>query len=138
MGWYDMLEMLFASAAGTAFGWVMGVLSFLAWLGETLWKGVVRFFLVIIEWADERWYELDIAYSPWLRAAVAAGAGFFLAVALTLAAALLSGNGWLVLLFCAVIGGAAGVGLLADPDKDWSLPAFPRAGKAGPDVPINL
>ena len=105
-----------------------------------LWLGIVRFFLAIIEWADEQVPDLGVASNPLLRAAVTGSAGFLIAVLLVLLVALVTGQWWLNCLFLIVISFTVFVGVIADPDEEWDMGAFPRfrAGPKGPNIPLNL
>jgi len=139
MGWYDLLALVFAQAAGRIYGLVLGVAEFFAYVLQWLWVATVRAFLAIIEWADEQWSDLGIADNPLWRTVLAGGIGFILAIIAVLIVAVVLGHSELVCLFILVVGFCAFVGLMADPDKDWSLPSFPGSGKRkGPGVPINL
>ena len=139
MGWYDLLEMIFASAAGQIYGLVRGLAEFIVYVVQLLWIVIVRAFLAIIEWADERWYDLQIADNALLRMAVTGIVGFVLAVPIVLFIARALGHPELACWFALIVAFCVFVGLMADPGKDWSLPKFPGSGgKKGPDIPLNL
>ena len=139
MGWNELLELVFASAAGQVYGLVRGVAEFIVYAAHLLWVLIVRAFLVVIEWADEQWYDLGIADSALLRMGVTGAVGFVLAVPIILFVAGLLGHPELTLWFTLIVAFCLFVGLMADPDQDWSWPSFPgKSGREGPSIPLNL
>jgi hypothetical protein len=134
----ELLVLIAAHAFGAAFGTVAGIVSGLWWLAETVWILIVRAFLYLIEWADERWYDLQIADSPLLRAVVAGIAGFILALAVLWLGAVFMGHWGLSCAFVVIIAFTLFVGFMADPDKAWAIPPFPWDKGGGPKIPVNL
>jgi len=117
---------------------VWGILSGLWWLAQTVWVLVVKAFLILIEWADERWYDLQIADSPFLRALVAGVVGFAIALAVLWFGAIFVGHTGLSCAFVLIILSTLFVGFMADPDKAWAIPPFPWGKGEGPKIPLNL
>lgn len=135
--WYDFLEMIFYSAVGGAVGLVWGIVSGSWWLAQTIWVLIVKAFLVVIEWVDEKWYDLQIADNPLWRALVAGAVGLILALAVLWLGAMFVAPG-LSCAFVLIVLFTLFVGFMADPDKAWVVPPFPWNKGGGPGFPTNL
>lgn len=139
MNRYDLFDVIFAHAFGWVYGLIRGLAELVVYVAQVAWVLIVRAFLSLVEWADGQWSDLGIADNPVWRMAVAAGVGFIGATFLILGVAGSVGHPELGCLFGLTVGFCAFVGLMADPDRDWSFPSFPGSGKTGgPRIPMNL
>jgi hypothetical protein len=129
------------------------MLSVIAWLANSLaylselsvyalraiWVTIVRATLALLEVLDDWLPTLDILENALMRLLVMGGLGFFVGVALMIILSLIMGNWGIPCCFGLVIGFCAFVGLVADPERDWSIGEFPRhGGPPGPQTPLNL
>jgi hypothetical protein len=119
-------------------GYVVEVVFFMA---QSLVKLIIQGAVALVELADELLEDWDIAEEPLLRVLLLGSVGLLLGVTLTMLLAMVKGQPWVILTLSGAVAGDMGLGLLADPDKDWSLgafPSFPRRGGGGPKLPLNL
>ena len=109
---------------------------------QSLIKVIIGGAAAFIEWADEQLYDFDLADDPLWRALIIGGIGFFLGVGMLILLSMILGQPWVIITLMVAVALGVIVGLIADPDKDWSLgafPVFPRGGRGdGPKLPLNL
>ena len=95
----------------------------------------------LVDLADEL-ADLDLADDPLARAAIMGAVGTLVGIVAVLILAMLRNQPWVILTFTIAIGAGITLGLVADPEGDWSLPAFPtfpgRGGGGGPQLPLNM
>lgn len=96
----------------------------------------------LLEWLDELLLDLEIADEPLARALVMALVGLLVGVAAAMLLAMVRNQPWVIVTFIVSVLVGIVLGLLADPEADWSLGAFPRfpsrGGREGPQLPLNL
>lgn len=150
-----MFESAFAIVAVALLG-VIALVGFLIWtfrdavfyafevLGYTLQsagKVVVQGAVELLEALDDLLVDFDIVDQPVLRLIVMGVVGLLVGVGVVALLAVILGTPWVIItLTLAVVIGMA-VGLIADPDKDWSIgpfPKFTRGGGGSPKLPLNL
>jgi len=113
----------------------------IAYALQSLVKVVIQGAVALIEVADEFFDDWDIADEPLLRLSLIGGVGFLLGVAAVMLLGMVKGQPWVIITMVVAVTLGALLGLVADPDKDWSLgafPVFPRRGGGGPKLPLNL
>jgi hypothetical protein len=97
--------------------------------------------VALAELADEL-LDLDLADEPLARAAIMGVVGMPIGMVAVMILAMLRNQPWVIMTFTVIIGGGIVLGLVADPEGDWSLPSFPsfpgRGGGAGPQLPLNM
>ena len=126
------------------FGWIANSLAYMVgvwvYFFHAVWVTIVRAALALLETVDDWFPGLDILENAFWRFIVMAVVGFFLGVVLMIFLSFATGN-WaipcvftLTIIFCAI------VGLVADPEQDWSFGDFPTFGRnsGGPQTPVNL
>jgi hypothetical protein len=125
------------------FGWIAESLAYIAeivfYTARAAWVLIVRASLALIEAVDEWLPDFGILDNPILRALLMAVVGFFLGVGLMIFLSFITGNWGIPCVFTLAIGFCAFVGLIADPDGNWSVGDFPTFGRGGgPKTPLNL
>ena len=109
---------------------------------QSLVKVVIQGAVALIELADEWFDDFDVADDPLWRALLIGGVGFLLGVGMLILLSMILGQPWVIITLVVAVALGVIVGLIADPDKDWSLgafPVFPRGGSGdGPKLPLNL
>ncbi|MHB1355033.1 MAG: hypothetical protein ACYCZF_03540 [Anaerolineae bacterium] len=131
------------NALGLIFGWIANSIAYLAEISvyfmRSIWISIVRASLVLLEGVDDWFPDLGILENGLLRLLVMAVVGFFLGVVLMIFFAFVMGAWCIPCSLVMTIGFCAFVGLLADPDRDWSFGDFPSFGNRGnPQTPVNL
>jgi FtsH-binding integral membrane protein len=125
------------------FGWIANSLAYLtevsAYAIHALWVTIVRAALALLEVVDDWLPGLDILENALWRFLVMAVVGFFLGVGLMIFLSFIIGAWGIPCAFTLAIGFCAFVGLLADPERDWSFGDYPTFGRHnGPQTPLNL
>ena len=109
---------------------------------QSVAKAIIRGAVALIEWADDWLYEFELADDPLWRALLIGGIGFLLGVGMLILLSMILGQPWVIITLVVAVAMGVIIGLVADPDKDWSLgafPSFPRGGGgSGPKLPLNL
>ena len=125
-------------------GWIMNSMAYMTELvvyaSHAVWVTAMKATISFLEAVDDLIPDLGIADNALLRALVMAGVGFFLGVGLMIFLSFITGNWGIPCVFSIAIAFCAFVGLMADPDGDWSLgdtPTFGRGG-GGTGTPLNL
>lgn len=130
---------VFTAVLGAVIGYVYSVVSIKIWIYKSIAIAIIKLAVLLIEWADERWYQLEIADRPGMRGLTTLTVGFAFSVALLWLGYFFNGNCCISVTATAIDLFSFGLGLVADPDKDWEMPAFPTLGKdARPDVHLNI
>jgi len=129
------------------------MLSLIAWLASSAaylsevslyavragWVTIVQAVLSFLGVLDDWLPTLDIVDNAVMRLLVMGGMGFLLGVALMVILALLVGDWCIACCFGLVTILFAFLGLVADPERDWSVGDLPRyGGPPGPQTPLNL
>jgi hypothetical protein len=126
------------------FGWVANSLAYtmevLVYSGHALWVTTVRAALAFLEVVDDWFPVLEILENAIWRFLVMGIVGFFLGVGLMIFLSFITGNWGIPCVFSLAIAFCAFVGLMADPEQDWSFGDFPSFGRNdnGPQTPLNL
>jgi hypothetical protein len=127
-----------------AIGYVVEILGYVL---ESAVKVAVQGGVALVLVADDLLEDWDIgveydANDPLLRAVVLGVVGLLLGVLLILLLSVVLGQPWVLITLVVTVALCVAIGLLADPQKDWSLsdfPSFPRrGGGGGPGLPLNL
>jgi hypothetical protein len=103
-------------------------------------KALIQGAVALVEWVDEQFDDLEIADEPLARGLLIGGVGLLVGVGLVALLAMILNQPWVIITLAASVAGGVGLGLLADPERDWSIgpfPSFPRRG-GGPTLSINL
>ena len=106
---------------------------------RAVWVTIVGASIGLLEAVDDWLLDFDILDNPLLRMAVMGVVGFLIGVVVMIFLCFITGNWCIPCVFVLVLGFCAFVGLVADPDQDWSLGDFPgSSGRGGPRTPLNL
>ncbi len=124
-------------------GWVSEsmarVVEIYAYMVHAVWVTTVRASIGLLEAVDEWLPDIDVLDNPLLRMGVMGMVGFLIGVVVMIFLCFITGNWGIPCVFILVVGFCAFVGLVADPDQDWSLANFPgSSGRGGPRTPLNL
>lgn len=118
------------------------VFEILGYTLQSLVKVVIQGAVALIEVADDFFDDWDIADEPLLRLALIGCVGFVMGVGVVMLLGMIKGQPWVIVTMVIAVTLGCIIGLVADPDKDWSLGAFPsfprRGGGGGPKLPLNL
>jgi hypothetical protein len=124
-------------------GWVASSLAYtvevLAYFLHAVWVMIVRAALVLLEVVDDQLPALEILENALGRLLVMGVVDFFLGVGLMIFLSFIIGAWGIPCVFTLAIAFCAFVGLMADPERDWSFGDFPTFGRnSGPQTPLNL
>jgi hypothetical protein len=108
------------------------------YLLHAVWVTIIRGAVAFLEALDDWVPALEILDNPFLRLVVMGGVGFFLGVGLMVFLSFVTGNWGIPCAFTVTIVLGMVVGLLADPEGDWSFGDWPTFGGQGPKTPLNL
>ena len=125
------------------FAWMLDSAAYLTeitfYMIRSVWVTIVGAAIVFMEAVDEWLPDIDILDDALLRLLVMGTVGFFLGVVLMIFASFIFGYWGLPCIFALAIGFCMFVGLVADPERDWSLGDWPTFGRSGgPKTPLNL
>ena len=125
------------------FGWILDSLAYLAEITvfaiHAVWVTTVRASITFMDAIDDWFPGVDILDNALLRLLVMGAVGFFLGVGLMIFLSFITGNWGIPCVFTLAIGFFMFVGLVADPDGDWSMGDWPSFGRGGgPQTPLNL
>ena len=133
-----LILIAFSGAIGAVIGFVYSIVALQVWFFKTIFIGLVKLSVLLIEWADDYWYQFEIADRPLLRGLVIFTVGCVISIALLWLGYFFNGT-WVISIFAVVIDVFAFIlGVIADPDKAWTMPHFPTLGKEGANVALNL
>ena len=134
----------------------LGLVAFLIWmfrdvflyafeiagyLLQAILKLMVQGAVALLETAEDWLGDVDISEVPSLRALVMGVVGLLCGVGLVQLRAVVLGQPWVIVTFAGTVVAGLLLGIIADPEKDWSLgpfPTFPRSGGNTPKLPLNL
>ena len=124
-------------------GWILDSLAYLAGVGvyavHAVWVTIVGASIGLMDAVDEWLPDIDILDNALLRLLVMGIVGFFIGVVLMIFVSFISGNWGIPCVFTLAIGFCMFVGLVADPERDWSPGEWPTfGGRGGPKTPLNL
>ena len=51
----------FSATMGAVIGFIYSVVSVFLWIFKSIFIGLIKLSLLLIEWADDRWYQQEIA-----------------------------------------------------------------------------
>lgn len=106
---------------------------------HAVWVTIVRAAIALIGVVDEWFADIDFLDNPLLRMAVMGAVGFEVATVLIIFLSLAAGYWCVPCCFIFSGGFCAFVGLVADPDQDWSVGSLPGSSRSGgPKTPLNL
>ena len=125
------------------FGWIANSLAYTmevsAYFVHAVWVMLVRAALALLEVLDEWLPALEILENALWRFLVMGVVGFFLGVGLMIFLSFITGAWGIPCVFTLAIASCAFVGLMADPEREWSFGDFPTfGGSGGPQTPLNL
>ncbi len=125
------------------FGWILDSLAYLAEITvyaiHAVWVTIVGASITFMEAIDDWVPDIDILDNALLRLLVMGAVGFLIGVVLMIFVSFISGNWGIPCVFTLAIGFFMFVGLVADPDGDWSTGDWPTFGGRGdPKTPLNL
>ena len=125
------------------FGWILDSLAYLAEVSvytvRAVWVTIVGASITFMEAIDEWLPDIDIVDNALLRLVVMGAVGFFIGLILMIFVSFITGNWGIPCVFTLAIGFFMLVGLVADPEADWSLGELPTfRGRGGPKTPLNL
>ena len=132
------------NAALSIIGWITESMAYiselLVYTLQALWVTLVKATIAFLEAVDDLFPDLGIADNALWRMLVMAGVGFFLGVGLMIFLSFITGMWGIPCAFVLAIIACAFVGLVADPEGDWSLGPWPTFGRGGqgPQTPLNL
>jgi len=126
-----------------AVGWVSEsmarVVEIYAYMVHAVWVTIVKGSIGLLEAVDEWLPDTDVLDNPLLRLLVMGAVGFVVGVVVMVFLCFITGNWCIPCVFILVVGFCGFVGLVADPDQDWSPGDFPgSSGRGGPKTPLNL
>jgi hypothetical protein len=109
------------------------------YLLHAVWIGMVRSAISLIDAIDDWFPGYDILDNALLRGVVMGGAGFLLGVSLMIFISLAIGAWGIPCSFIVTILFSVFVGIMADPEREWTVGDFPGFGRGGgPQTPLNL
>ena len=109
------------------------------YLLHAVWIGMVRSSIGLIDAIDDWFPGYDILDNALLRGLVMGGAGFLLGVILMIFLSMAIGAWGIPCSFVVTILFSIFVGIMADPDREWTMGDFPSfGGGGGPKTPLNL
>ena len=125
------------------FGWIFDSLAYLTEITvyaiHAVWVTIVGASITFMEAIDDWVPDIDILDNALLRLLVMGAVGFLIGVVLMIFVSFISGNWGIPCVFTLAIGFFMFVGLVADPDGDWSTGDWPTFGGGGdPKTPLNL
>ena len=126
------------------FGWIAESMAYITELIvyglHAIWVTIVQATIAFLEALDDLFPDLDLAHNALWRAVVMAGVGFLLGVGLMIFLSFIAGMWFIPCAFVLAILACAFVGLMADPEGDWTLGPWPTFGRGGggPQTPLNL
>ena len=123
--------------------WMLDSVAFMTeitfYMLRSVWVTIVGASIAFMDAVDDWLPDVEILDNPLLRLLVMGTVGFFLGVVLMIFVSFISGNWGIPCVFVLAIGFCMFVGLVADPDGDWSLGDWPTFGRGGgPKTPLNL
>ena len=125
------------------FGWIFDSLAYLTEITvyaiHAVWVTIVGASITFMEAIDDWVPDIDILDNALWRLLVMGAVGFLTGVVLMIFVSFISGNWGIPCVFTLAIGFFMFVGLVADPDGDWSTGDWPTFGGRGdPKTPLNL
>jgi hypothetical protein len=120
---------------------ILYLFEILGYVLQSVGKVVVQGAVELLQALDELLVDFDIADQPMLRLIVIGVVGLGVGVGIVALLAMVLGTPWVIITLTLATAIGMAVGLIADPDKDWSIgpfPSFPRRGGGGPKLPLNL
>ena len=125
------------------FGWILDSLAYLAEITvyaiRAGWVTIVRASITFMDAIDDWFPDIDILDNALLRLLVMGAVGFFIGVVLMIFVSFISGNWGIPCVFTLAVAFFMFVGLVADPDGDWSTGDWPAfGGRGSPQTPLNL
>jgi hypothetical protein len=109
------------------------------YLLHAVWIGMVRSAIGLIDAIDDWFPGYDILDNALLRGVVMGGAGFLLGVSLMIFLSMAIGAWGIPCSFVVTILFSVFVGIMADPEREWTVGDFPSFGsRGGPKTPLNL
>ena len=109
------------------------------YLLHAVWIGIVRSAIGLIDAIDDWFPGYDILDNALLRGLVMGAAGFLLGVILMIFLSLAIGAWGIPCSFVVTILFSVFVGIMADPEREWTMGDFPGFGSGdGPKTPLNL
>jgi len=125
------------------FGWILDSLAYLAEITvyaiHAVWVSIVGAALAFMGPIDDWLPDIDLLDNALWRLLVMGAVGFFIGVGLMIFVSFIVGSWGIPCILTLVIGFFMFVGLMADPDGDWSAGEWPSFGGRGrPKTPLNL
>ena len=125
------------------FGWMFHSPAYLAevsvYMIHAVWVTIVGASISFMDAIDDWFPAVDILDNPLLRLLVMGAVGFFVGVVSMIFVSFITGNWGIPCVFSLAIGFFMFVGLVADPEGDWSTGDWPTfGGRGGPQTPLNL
>ena len=124
---------------GLMFEAMAGMFEVAVYAIHAVWVTIIQASLSLMDAVDDWLIEIDIVDNPLLRLLVMGVVGFLIGVVLMIFVCFMAGYWAIPLVLALTMGFCMFVGLVADPDRDWSLGDFPgSSGRSGPKMPLNL
>ena len=111
------------------------------WGLAATWSAIVSLSIEGMEIVEDWLWDFEILDDPGMRALVMGVAAIPATLAILIFISMILQQPWVLITVIATVGFFLVVGVLADPDRDWSPPSFPdfpRRGGGGPKLPLNL
>ena len=112
------------------------------WALAAAWSAIVSLSIEGMEIVEDWLWDIEILDDPAMRALFMGVAAIPVALALLVLISMILQQPWVLLTVGATGGFFLLVGVVADPDRDWSPPSFPdfprRGGGGGWKLPLNL
>lgn len=133
-----LVMIAFSGALGFMIGFIYSIVAITIWLLQSTYIGLVKLSVILIEWADDHWYQLEIADHFYLRGLVTLPIGGGISIALLWLGYFFNGTWVISIVVVVIVLIAFLIGAVADPEQDWLMPHFPTLGKEGAKVALNI
>ena len=113
----------------------------LVWGLAATWSAIVSLSIEGMEIVEDWLWDFEILDDPAMRALVMGVAAIPVALGVVVLISMILQQPWVLIAVIVTVSFFLVVGVLADPDRDWtppSFPDFPRRGGGGPKLPLNL
>ena len=113
----------------------------LVWGLAATWSAIVSLSIEGMEIVEDWLWDFEILDDPAMRALVMGVAAIPVALGVVVLISMILQQPWVLIAVIVTVSFFLVVGVLAEPDRDWSPPSFPdfpRRGGGGPKLPLNL
>ena len=120
---------------------ILWFLEVVVWGLAATWSAIVSLSIEGMEIVEDWLWDFEILDDPGMRALVMGVVAIPVALGVVVFISMILQQPWVLIAVIVTVSFFLVVGVLADPDRDWtppSFPDFPRRGGGGPQLPLNL